>query len=472
MLRRLSVFTGGWTVPIAARIVGDGPGEMDAVDLVDGLTRLVDRSLVIADREGSTRYRMLETIRQYAREKLIAADEVGTLSDRHLAAFAALAVDAEVPLRGPAMIDWVDRLDDELDNLGAALEWALEAEPWTAVRMTNALLGYWAVRVMSEDNDARLEAAVAFARQQVVGNPDADPADQALAGRFLGEAGRLWAMSGRARIGLEWAQDALALADASGDPAARLFALGGQAIATIFTGTAMPHGADVLAFFEEASDLAEQTGQWWLVAMFSSFAGAELEVFDADTGAAMLARGVAAASRSGNPYVIAATSIAQGRALGLRGDTDAAVAAFGVAIQGFGELGDERFALAARSDLAHALRRGGRFDEALAVYRQTIGGWIHLGHRGAVANQLENVAYVHVEQGEPERAVRLLGAADAIRDASGQHRAFTEEPEQTAYVDRLRQLLGASGFEAGWAAGRALTQAGAVALAFADDTDA
>jgi predicted ATPase/class 3 adenylate cyclase len=468
LLRRLSVFTGGWTVEMAAGIVGDGPGEMDAVDLVDGLTRLVDRSLVIADREASTRYRMLETIRQYAREKLIAADEVTVLSDRHLSVFAKLAIDAEAPLRGPGMIDWVDRLDSELDNLGAAIEWALEADPWTAVRMVTGLLGYWAVRVMPDDHDRRLEAAVEFAREQVVGNPDADPADQALAGRLLGEAGRLWSMSGRARTGLAWAQDALALAEASHDPTARLFALGGVAIGTIFTGRATPDGADVRAEFEEASDLADETGQWWLVAMSLAFAGSEIEAFDADAGIAMLERGVAAASRSGNPYAIAAVAIAQGRAFGMRGDTDAAVAAFDRAIQGFAELGDERFALAARSDLAHALRRGGRLDDALAVYRQTIAGWIHLGHRGAVANQLENLAYLYTERGDADRAVRVLGAADALREASGQRRAFTEEPEQSACIEQLRRSLGASAFDAGWAAGLALSQADAIALALPD----
>ncbi len=108
--------------------------------------------------------------------------------------------------------------------------------------------------------------------------------------------------------------------------------------------------------------------------------------------------------------------------LGRQGQTDAAVAAFGVAIQRFSELGDERFVLACRSDLAHALRKGGRLEEALALYHETIDGWIHLGHKGAVANQLENIAYALTERGDPDRAVRLLGAADTIREvAAGEH---------------------------------------------------
>lgn len=469
LLRRLSVFTGGWTVPMAARIVGDGPEGMDPLDLVDGLTRLIDRSLMIVDRD-TMRYRMLETIRQYAREKLIAAGEAAEVADRHLAVYAALAIEAEGPMRGPAIVDWLDRLDAEIDNLGAALEWGLEAEPWTAVRMATALLPYWAVRVMSQDNDARIVAAVEIARARVLGRPDADPAEQALAATLLGEAARLWGMSGRAIEGLAWAEDAMRLADASGDRAARLAALGGLAISTVFSGRAGPGGTDVRPIFAEAADLAEQSGQWWLLALASGFAGASLGTFEPEVGAVLLQRGVEAARRSGSPYAIGAVSMAQGRMLGREGKTDAAVAAFGAAIQRFMELGDERFVLAGRSDLAHALRRGGRLEEALALYRETIGGWVHLGHKGAVANQLENIAYVHVEREDHDLAVRVLAAAETIREISRASMAFDEEPELAAYVERLRAAMTPAAYEAAWAAGRALSQSDAVALALAGET--
>jgi predicted ATPase/class 3 adenylate cyclase len=465
LLRRLSVFTGGWTVPIAARIVGDDDGQIDPVDLADGLTRLVDRSLVLSDRGTATRYRLLETIRQYAREKLIEAGEASDVADRHLAVFAALAAEAEDPLHGPAMVDWLDRLDDELDNLGAALEWGLEAAPWTAVRMGTALLGYWATRVISEDNDARLVAAIEIARASTIGRADAAPADQALAARLMGEAARLWAMSGRGVTAIQWAEDAMALADASGDAVARLYALNGLAIATVFSGRAGSGGTHVRSIFVEAADQAERSGQWWMVAMSASFAGAGLGAFDPEGGAALLERGVAAAYRSGSPYAIGAASISQGRTLGREGRTDEAVAAFGAAIQRFMELGDERFVLVARSDLAHALRHGGRFEDALALYRETIGGWVHLGHKGAIASQLESIAYLAVERSDVDRAVRLLGAADGLRASVHSRLTFEEEPEFAAYVERTRSALERSAFEKGWAEGRALSQAEAVALA-------
>ena len=399
LLRRLSVFAGGWTAGMATTIVGDEGQPLDEIELVDGLTRLVDRSLVLVDRGATTRYRMLETIRQYAREKLIAAGEVTEVADRHFASFAAVAFASEGAMRGPRMVDWLDRLDSEQENLVAALEWGLEAWPWEAVKMAAALLGYWASRVMTQDNDARIDTAIEIARRTALGGDVVSTADQAVAARLMGEAARLWAMSGRAAIAREWATDAMTLATASGDATAELYAYSGLAVAMVFSGDAGEGGAAVRPYFERAHEYGEQTGQWWLVAMAHSFAGASLGAFEPDGGVGQIQRGVEAAERSGSPYAIAASAMAQGRAFGRLGRTDEAVVAFGVAIERFMEMGDERFVLSSRSDLAHALRRGGRLDEAMGLYRETIPGWVHLGHRGAIANQLENIAYVEIERG-------------------------------------------------------------------------
>ena len=464
LLRRLSIFTGGWTVAAAAAIVGDGPAEMDHLALIDNLTRLVDRSLVIVERGPITRYRMLETIRQYAREKLIEAGEVAALGDRHFAVFAALVEAAEQELRGPAMGDWLDRLDADIENVNVALEWGLEAAPWKAVAMCAAFLAYVGVRVVSEDTDARIEAAVEIARARTVGRPDASPAEQALAACLIGLAGWLWSMSGRAEVGKRWAADALPLARASGDVQAVMRALGATAVSTIFTGG----GIAVRALFEENADLAEQSGTWWILGMSAGFAGASVSTFDAEAGEALVARAVDAARRSGSPYVIGAVSMARGRTYRNAGRTQEAVDALGAAIARFTELGDERMTLAARSDLAHSFRRGGRLDEAEAIYRQTIPRWVYFGNRGAVANQLENVAFLAADRGRHERAARLLGAAAAIRDAANAPMAFDERPELDGYLERLRAALMASAFEAAWRAGSATAQAEAVAEALAD----
>ena len=193
-------------------------------------------------------------------------------------------------------------------------------------------------------------------------------------------------MSGRGSIAYEWAVDATRIAERSGDPSARLAALAGLSVTTAFTSRSGFKGADVRTLYKDVTDLAEQLGEWWLLGLSAGFAGLGVGTFDPEAGRALRRRGLAAAARSGSPYAIGAASLAEGRALGHEGETDAAAASFAVAIQRFMEIGDERFVLASRSDLAHALRRGGRFDEALAMYRETIPGWMHLGHRGAVAN--------------------------------------------------------------------------------------
>jgi hypothetical protein len=166
---------------------------------------------------------------------------------------------------------------------------------------------------------------------------------------------------------------------------------------------------------------------------------------------------------------LGAVAIAQGRWLGKSGDMNGAAASFRVAVERFQELGDERFVLAARSDLAHAFRRGGRRDEARTLYGETIGGWVHLGHRGAVANQLENIAYLEIEDGRLERAARLLGAAAAIREAAQAAMAFDEEPEFAAYGRRLAETQDAATLAANTAAGRAMSLREAVAFAVNPD---
>jgi predicted ATPase/class 3 adenylate cyclase len=120
LFQRLSVFAGGWTLE-AAEAVGAG-GEIEAADVLDLLARLVEKSLVIADIEGG-RYRMLETVRQYARERLEEAAEADAARERHLAFYVGLAETARAGLVGPEQRDWLHRLDRELENLLAAHVW-------------------------------------------------------------------------------------------------------------------------------------------------------------------------------------------------------------------------------------------------------------------------------------------------------------------------------------------------------------
>jgi predicted ATPase/class 3 adenylate cyclase len=126
VLERAAVFAGTFDLAAAeAVLAGD---DLDALDVVDVLGRLVDKSLVVAASGGSeTRYRLLETIRDYAWERLDEADAVDTTSRRHADHFVGFAERAGEGLRGPDEAEWIDRVDDDLDNLFAALHWAIAA---------------------------------------------------------------------------------------------------------------------------------------------------------------------------------------------------------------------------------------------------------------------------------------------------------------------------------------------------------
>ncbi len=124
MLRRLSVFAGGWTLEAAEAVcMGEG---VEATDPLDLMTRLVDKSLVIAEaRDGQGRYRLLETVRQYSRDRLLESGEAEVVRKRHRDFFLALGESAETHRGGPNQVMWLDRLEAEHDNLRAALEWSL-----------------------------------------------------------------------------------------------------------------------------------------------------------------------------------------------------------------------------------------------------------------------------------------------------------------------------------------------------------
>jgi len=151
LLRRLSVFAGGWTLEAAEEVCeGDG---IDSYDVLDLLTQLVNKSLVVVmegSQGGETRYRMLETIRQYARDKLAETGKGESIRDRHLAYFVKMAEQAEPELFRSNQGLWLKRLDAELDNLRTALEWALTKDIEAGLRIVSTPWRFWYRKYMGE----------------------------------------------------------------------------------------------------------------------------------------------------------------------------------------------------------------------------------------------------------------------------------------------------------------------------------
>jgi predicted ATPase/class 3 adenylate cyclase len=156
LLLRLSVFYGGWTLDLAEEVCGfDG---LDEFDLIEGLAQLANKSLILVEsKSGATRYRMLETIRQYANEKLLDSDQSEMVRDRHLAAFVRLAWKAEPHLRSHQQVEWLDRLETEIDNLRSALAWGMEGNVIDGLRLATSIYWFWHIRGYRVEGEQWLE---------------------------------------------------------------------------------------------------------------------------------------------------------------------------------------------------------------------------------------------------------------------------------------------------------------------------
>ena len=163
VLNRLSVFAGGFDMAAAEAVCGADP--LEPYDVLDILDSLVEKSLVMLDeREAAARYRMLETIRDYAREKLDQAGDAAPTAARHCEHFFAMAKAANQGLAGADHAEWIWRVEDELDNLRAAIALALAGgvDRVIAVKIAVALQGFWILRGYTTEGRAVVRAALAL----------------------------------------------------------------------------------------------------------------------------------------------------------------------------------------------------------------------------------------------------------------------------------------------------------------------
>jgi len=249
LLRRLAVFTGGWTLDLAEEVTADE--DLERVAVLDLLGSLVDRSLVVVeDGEPSTRYRLLETVRQYALDHLAKSPDEQPVRDRHRDSLLALAEEVEPHL---AMADqhlWLPKLAVEDPNLTSALEHAAQTDPHKALRLAVALTFYWKL-------GGRFAAAESGYAQAL----GAAPADAPLRARALWGRAYLMVYGGGYEQAAEYAEEALELAEGAGDRSTMARALDAWGTATF---SADPE--DARRGLERSRALARESGDEWCAA--------------------------------------------------------------------------------------------------------------------------------------------------------------------------------------------------------------
>ncbi len=454
ILRRLSVFTGGWTLEAAEEVCADEIiGESDVLDL---LTQLVGKSLVTwHEQESEPRYQLLETIRQYAESKLreeVELNEEARVRERHAKFYTQFAEEAKIQLYSPSQAAWLKRLVSEQDNLRSALEWTVSAKSDLALRIFNSLGDYWlwhnvfsegilwGERIISVIPDAplelrayalswtaeflsqlgRIDQAILYAKSSFELARECQ--NKALLAHALLIRGAVGVDAGDAQLANDCFGEALPLARAIKSP----FVLPGVLLymGMISSGTGDYEQAE--AFLQESMEIAERCyasfwqpmGLWFLgnlAFLRHDFTKARTNLF----------LGLQRANEFQVTFVVAHIEEMLGRLLIVDPDL-----------------------MGARSYLTRSMKT--LLDTKM---------------QPCPAHCLEGWARLAMAQGDPQRAARILGAIDAYIKSVGMSLIPIEQVMYDQTRAELQQQLDTDAFQQEWAAGEKLNLEQAIDLA-------
>lgn len=380
LLRRLAIFRGGWTLEAAEAICADSlawaPGEeaavggagldhaeiLDQAGLLDLLTHLVDKSLVVVhEYSAEVRYDLLESIRQYALESLINANESAIMRANHLAFYLQLAEEAEPQLRTGKQLIWLARLEVEHDNLRTALEWAIDQPtPEQALRLAGALARFWYLR--GYWNEGRHWLRTALNRGEGHNNLAVTRA------RIKALAGAGW-LADEDGSDIPFYSEALALARSIGDRWHEAFSLRGLAAVTTDWANLAQAGPQLdasLAIFTELAD------PWGMALVRFNLGWLALERDDTAQAEAVWQAGLEQFRRCGDRWGIAVTVGALGYVARLRGDYTRASAYMHEGLQQFRELGDKAGVALSLTRLGNLAFRRSDYREASALLSESM----------------------------------------------------------------------------------------------------
>jgi predicted ATPase/class 3 adenylate cyclase/DNA-binding CsgD family transcriptional regulator len=458
VLDRLSVFAGGWTVQAAEAVAtADDDG---AWQVLDHLSALVDKSLVHTDEtRGSTRYRLLETVRHYAAERLAlrAGAEPGQTRSAHRDYYLGLVETAATQLRGPGETDWLDRLEAEFDNIRAALAFSV-ADPDTAepgLRLAVGLRWFCYMRGHAVE--------VLQALNILLDRPDARMPSPARARALIASCHLLQHFGDSQAVPL-MADEAMHIARTLADDA-----LAADALAQLcwfrFEHGDLPAALDDV---DEAIRLARATGDPRLISyLLGRRAVFECEAGDLDAAFADQEETLALSRATGDSYRLATTLANLGVDKLAAGDLQAARAH----LQEASKLSDDHGYQHLRAGMQENLGFVDLMDADCRHARRMFLGILDtariIGAKPYILGALLGLALATGADGDPTIAATLHGAADAHYERAG--RAF--EAIEAGLRDRdhaqLRATLGDAAFEAAYAHGRTLSQADAIVLATA-----
>ena len=421
LFRRLAVFAGGWTLQAVQAVCSDDDiGEDEILDL---LAHLVEKSLVIVRAEnGNVRYRMLETIRQFADEKLTNSIEAERVQKRHLEFFVQFAEEAEPNLNGSEQVAWLDRLGAEHPNFRTALSWALEHhEIDSAARLGTGLFWFWVFRAHLREGWQWLEQTIELSRRMAK-TEKLSPRTKDLFAHVLNRASLLAYYLDKQTLAQSLAEEGLAHARKIKNKKLIIEAL----LPLGFIIENQGDYARASALLEEKLVLSREVGEKW------------------DVARALVLLGNVALNQK--DYVGARVHYEEGLAISR-------------------EISHRLFIALISNNLGHVALNEGNYTAARELYTEAVLLAQEVGSVRYMIIHLVGWAGLARALGQPERATRLSGAVEALRASIGSRLEQEEQVEHERTISVARSQLGEAIFNQLWLEGLAMSLEQAVAYA-------
>ena len=460
LFRRLAVFAGGWTLEAveAACPVSDDLG----ADVLDELESLVSHSLLkqVEGLNGEPRFGMLETIREYAVERLDASgSEADAVRRQHARFFLNLAEEAQPYLISRARTEWLARLEVELANLRAALTWCHKNDTEMEARLAGALDWFWFFRGHLSEGRAWLEDILAQAR---------DVGRTVLKAKVLSSAGGLAWAQGDYAAARAWLEESIAIDREIGAAGKSVLARSLMLLGFVNVNQGQPEAARAL--HNESLTLSREARDTWLQALtLSNLGDALLMSGDAASARSRFEESLALFRELGDPWGRAIVLYAIGSMALFQGDRATARTSFEESVSLSRSVGDRWGLARGLLGVASAVLSEGDIPRARTLFQESLSLEHDVGNSAGVVMSLAGLASVAAARGDLDRAARLSGAMADLGQAVGARLWHALRPICERYVAAARAQADAPAWAMQTAAGQAMTLERAVAYAREDD---
>lgn len=427
LFRRLAVFAGGFSVETAEAVcenyqlritnyeskVTETQNQKSEIETLDGITSLLEKSLLVEKEtsDGEARLRMLEVVREFASECLEKSGEAKVLRQSHARYFLSLAEEADPHLTGERAVEWLEKLEIEIDNFRAALRWSLEEETETAIRMAAAL-------------------------------------------RYL------WIYHSHLTEGVGWLEAALEQS-AAAPPAVRFKLLYGLAILMRVQGDY----AAARKLYERALDEGKKANDQRQIALSSSGLGTILQLQgDFATARKYFADGLAISRALNDEYSIAYALLCLGIVVGIDGKPTEARQLLEESLSILRRIGSKESVSNNLNNLGAVAFDEGDFEAAETYFAEGLALSQEVGNKVNINDAINGFAALAEQRKQPELAAKLAGAAEKVCESIGFNKEPAERQFCETYIAKVRAALDEKTFLAAFAQGRAMDLSEAVAI--------